>query len=549
MSYLTKRMFTFMLIGALLIISCQVFFPDTSQTDEPPPTVRITEVPVETEVETPTETSLPTEIPPTEPPPTEIPQISQSELIEKWRAPFVMTSIVAASCNSLLETADRVQTGEIDGFEAFGELLVAGLFLTAAQEGIAEWSPLPDQIDYKENILEHIDNIRSVLGLWIDEEITSQDIPDSLGGECEAIEETGIEIAEHAQEQGITEESLSSIIDEMEVAIDEWVADFEETDSDESIPDVPSETGLSRSNPFDVMEKISVPDWDIEVLDFLRGDDAWRMIEATNMFNDPAPEYMEYVLVNLRVINTTPDDEEHTIASWDFSLTGSHLIKYDSASVLAPEPELYADLFSGGETVGWIPFAIGGDENNLILTFEGVDDSGYSQDYFFALEEGASIEIPPELIDIEPTELGTSRAEPAPNGEPVTSEDWTLSIVEVIRGDEAWQLIQVANEFNDPPADGMEYILVKVEARYIGDSSEAVPIDNYSFESTGSANVLYDPPYVIPPVPTLDAYLYPGGQHEGWIVLLAESDEKNIMAVFTPWADWDDENRRFLFLE
>ena len=95
----------------------------------------------------------------------------------------------------------------------------------------------------------------------------------------------------------------------------------------------------------------------------------------------------------------------------------------------------------------------------------------------------------------------------------------------------------------------MEYVLVKVWVRYIGTADSAGDMDSYSFKSTGSSNTLYDIPAVVEPEPELDVDLFSGGVYVGWMVLFAAEGETNLMAVFTPWTDWDNTNRRFIALE
>jgi hypothetical protein len=90
---------------------------------------------------------------------------------------------------------------------------------------------------------------------------------------------------------------------------------------------------------------------------------------------------------------------------------------------------------------------------------------------------------------------------------------------------------------------------VLVNTRFIGQALTAQSIGNYSFKTTGSQNVLYDLPSVVVPEPVLDAYLYPGGERTGWIVLSAAEGETNLILVFEPFMDWDDTNKRYLSLE
>lgn len=79
----------------------------------------------------------------------------------------------------------------------------------------------------------------------------------------------------------------------------------------------------------------------------------------------------------------------------------------------------------------------------------------------------------------------------------MTAEDWQLTILEILRGDEVWAMVQDANQFNDPPGEGMEYVAAMVSVCYIGTDDESEQIDSFSFKSTGSAGVLYDQPSVV----------------------------------------------------
>jgi hypothetical protein len=168
---------------------------------------------------------------------------------------------------------------------------------------------------------------------------------------------------------------------------------------------------------------------------------------------------------------------------------------------------------------------------------------------YIALDEGASVSIPADLSGIEPTDLGTDRDAPAPLGETVTTEDWQATLLEVVRGEEAWQMVQDTNEFNDPPEAGMEYIAVRVEARNISTTDSPTTVDGTWFKTTGTANVLYDWPSVVDPSPAFDCDLFPGGVCQGWMTLQAAQGETGLVAVFEPLFELFGGNKRFLSLE
>ena len=309
--------------------------------------------------------------------------------------------------------------------------------------------------------------------------------------------------------------------------------------------------GLSRNNPYPLSELVSAPNWEVQVLEVKRGEGAWTDIHAANMFNEPAPEGMEYLLVKIRVKSTYTDSDEHAINGCDFDVTGDRLIANtcSMASVVEPKPQLDAKLYTGGEAEGWAAYLVGQGEGNLILIVNESWNFDENAIRFIALDEGASIGISPDLAGIQSTDIGVGRNAPAPRKEKVISEDWEITVLEVIRGDEAWAMVYEVNKYNATPEEGMEYIAVKIQARYIGIEDRAENIDNSSFHTTGSAGVLYDRPYVIGPDPELSVSLFPGGEYVGWVIVQAAKGETGLMLVFKPLFDISDNNQRFISLE
>lgn len=309
--------------------------------------------------------------------------------------------------------------------------------------------------------------------------------------------------------------------------------------------------GMGRSNPYSISEVAVAPNWDVRVLEVKRGQPAWEDIQAANMFNRPAPDGKEYLLIKVRVKSTHPDSEEHAISGCDIVLTGDRLIRYDCSmeNIITPDPSLMANLTSGAETEGWIAFLIGQAEGNLMLALDssfGVDPGAVR---FIALDAGAKFEISDDLAGIKPTNLGRQRTNPAALQEPVTTDEWQITLLKQIRGEEAWEMVRAANQFNDPPAAGMEYIAVRLHVRYIGSQEMAANIDEGAFRATGANNVLYANPMVVNPEPTLDIDLYPGGEYEGWIVVQAANGESNMLLYFNPMYSFDRESIRYLALD
>lgn len=143
----------------------------------------------------------------------------------------------------------------------------------------------------------------------------------------------------------------------------------------------------------------------------------------------------------------------------------------------------------------------------------------------------------------EPTpELG-SRLNPMPIGEAFLGTytsggyDYAIGITlqEVVRGEEAWNMLYEANRFNDKPPEGKEYILARFTVGYISDlggEDRALEISDWDFKfSTGTYRV-EDLPSVVVPEPEFDLTLYELAYGDGWVAFLADVDDNSPKAVF-----------------
>ena len=313
------------------------------------------------------------------------------------------------------------------------------------------------------------------------------------------------------------------------------------------LPTATPEPGLSVSRPLPPASVFVSAGWDVRVLAVMRGEAAAQAIRAANQFNDEAAPGHEYVLIRVRAKSVHTDQASHEIRAGDFRLVGSMRIEYSSPGIVAPEPRLNAEVFAGGEVEGWIVFMVAKDEAQLILIWDPLSDSTAHRVYV-ALEEGAALPIDPALDQMLPNELGRTREQPAPLGSSVVTDKWVITALEMVRGEAAWSMVQAVNQFNDPPEAGMEYVAVRVRARYIKPEDATGRIYSGDFKTLGSTSVLHDSPSVVDPEPALDATLYPGGEAEGWIIVQAKVDESDLLLVFDPLFDSDDQNRRFLSL-
>lgn len=77
-----------------------------------------------------------------------------------------------------------------------------------------------------------------------------------------------------------------------------------------------------------------------------------------------------------------------------------------------------------------------------------------------------------------------TRTNPLPLGTTAKVGDWEVTVKEV--NTNANDAIAAANQFNDPPAEGSQYVLVAVDAKYVGAESGTFWVDmSYKFYGSG----------------------------------------------------------------
>lgn len=105
------------------------------------------------------------------------------------------------------------------------------------------------------------------------------------------------------------------------------------------------------------------------------------------------------------------------------------------------------------------------------------------------------------------------------------TKKFNMAIIEVLRGDEAWQVIYARNQFNDPPTEGQEYVLLRIEIDYYeGPSGEVLELDKFDLEIVSNGQVM-ESPSVVEPDPEFDLALFPGAKADGWVSKLVHIDD------------------------
>lgn len=123
---------------------------------------------------------------------------------------------------------------------------------------------------------------------------------------------------------------------------------------------------------------------------------------------------------------------------------------------------------------------------------------------------------------------------------PVSLEpyDVAVTVLQVVRGQEAWERIRTANPSNQPAKAGFDYVLVRMglalKARMSpGDKSFELgrPMQLTAMSADGGE---YESVSVVPPQPELTGWLRAGGAVEGWVVFLVDLKDRKPLMAFDP---------------
>jgi hypothetical protein len=148
-----------------------------------------------------------------------------------------------------------------------------------------------------------------------------------------------------------------------------------------------------------------------------------------------------------------------------------------------------------------------------------------------------------------PVIQGLSPFNPAPVGESlltkveigegyssfVESHDVKITVLKIVRGEKAWDLIKAENVSNEPPKVGFEYLLARIRFEYSskeasGDKSYQLREDQFTATSTDGKE--YENPSVEQPKPRVNSRVYPGDSLEGWVAFLVAKDDPKPLMIF-----------------
>jgi hypothetical protein len=136
----------------------------------------------------------------------------------------------------------------------------------------------------------------------------------------------------------------------------------------------------------------------------------------------------------------------------------------------------------------------------------------------------------------EPASVGVRLSGIVECGEGYTSHElynMNITLLEVVRGDDAWERLRKADSANKPADPGFDYILARVKFEYYARGTPGLCVHEITpqqFTAFSADGVDYPAANVSPPKPEMRGKLRSGESLEGWVaVLVPQTDPKPLL--------------------
>ena len=263
--------------------------------------------------------------------------------------------------------------------------------------------------------------------------------------------------------------------------------------------------------------------------------DAADEVLEKNQFNEPPVEGNRFVMWRIAVANAG-EEVTASLGEVSFSVVGPSAVAYDAFANCGVVPDgldVFRDVFAGGSLEGNLCWEVSNDDADALVLL--VDEFSFAGDrVIFAAADSAvplEVEYPTPPIPDPDGPIG-SRGNPHPLGTTVTVGDWDISVTGVV--EDAADAVLAENQFNDPPADGRQFVMIGIEAIYTGTESDTLGF-SVAINTVGPLAVSYtgeDTCGVLPG--ELDSYaeVFPSGRLSGNLCWSVRSDEVDDLVMY-----------------
>jgi hypothetical protein len=117
--------------------------------------------------------------------------------------------------------------------------------------------------------------------------------------------------------------------------------------------------------------------------------------------------------------------------------------------------------------------------------------------------------------------------------------DAKITVLEIVRGNKAWAAIQQAGASNQPPKQGLEYVLARIRFAYSARTrpgERVYSLDPNQFTAINSQGAAYPASILAAaPGPELRAALHSGYSVEGWVAFEVPRTDRSPLMMFQPY--------------
>ncbi|MDH3498935.1 MAG: hypothetical protein OEM97_02330 [Acidimicrobiia bacterium] len=246
----------------------------------------------------------------------------------------------------------------------------------------------------------------------------------------------------------------------------------------------------TRGNPVALGTFAELGEWYVRV-DAVNPDAA-DVVANAGFFGEPLEPGSQYFLAE--VTQAYYGDEPGASAgSVQFQLLGGSNVAIDSwnasCGFLETDVSSAGELYAGGVVTGTVCFQVPADEVADVVLFADAFEFSFER-AFLAVNDGMGTDprtTLPAVPDVEPGSQGTW-TNPFEVDGTVDVGDWQIHVLGVER--DATATVLAESDFNEPPREGYQHVLVTLEATYDGSASGSFWSD-LSWGLLGSGRVEY----------------------------------------------------------
>lgn len=277
------------------------------------------------------------------------------EEVEQTYKALVMIQAVAEALN---ETALRVQNGELEGFESLGAIIAVGAMAKGIEDIMPEISP-PDYLASELRAARSLNNdVRTLLGRWMDQEIDSSEVLAELTPLLNEIDSTVTDAEEKlAREAGLNTENLTETRRE---AMESVAQAFEAAPAATTEPSITSEPPVGEKIALNFVGEQDSGGVTVEIGRVLIGDKALLEYDIGNTFSGDIFADKDVVGEVIFVITNNSDQTVNLYPLQGSAQIGSEQIDfldYAFADVHFGE-DIDGELFPGVQKIGGLWFGV-----------------------------------------------------------------------------------------------------------------------------------------------------------------------------------------------